>query len=45
MDRKKKPRAPYEKPVLTKHGNIKDLTRECPEWQCSIVVPPPPPGP
>ncbi len=35
-------RAPYEKPVLTRHENIKDVTFECPAWQCSVTVPPPP---
>ncbi len=34
----------YEKPVLTRHENLKDITLECPDWQCSVVVPPPPPG-
>lgn len=29
----------YEKPVLTKHENIRELTNECPDWQCSVVVP------
>ena len=32
----------YEKPVLTRHDNLKDITFECPQWQCSVVVPPPP---
>jgi len=32
----------YEKPVLEKHSNLKDITFECPNWQCSVVVPPPP---
>lgn len=40
----KKARASYEKPVLTKHENLKDITFECPNWQCSVVVPPPPPA-
>lgn len=38
----KKAHASYEKPVLTKHENVRDLTFECPDWQCSVVVPPPP---
>lgn len=37
-------KSPYEKPVLIKHENLKDLTFECPDFQCSIVVPPPPAG-
>ncbi|MFA6001616.1 MAG: hypothetical protein WC828_05820 [Thermoleophilia bacterium] len=32
----------YEKPVLTRHENLKDISFECPNWQCSVVVPPPP---
>lgn len=35
-------KAPYEKPVLTRHQNLRDLTFECPGFQCSVVVPPPP---
>lgn len=35
-------RMSYEKPVLTKHANLKDITFECPSWQCSVIVPPPP---
>ena len=30
----------YTKPVLTKHENLRDLTFECPNWQCSVTVPP-----
>lgn len=41
----KKAHTSYEKPVLTKHANLKDLTFECPNWQCSVTVPPPPAGP
>lgn len=41
--KKQATRASYEKPVLSKHENLKDLTFECPNWQCSVVVPPPPP--
>lgn len=41
----KKAQTSYEKPVLTKHNNLRDLTFECPEWSCSVTVPPPPPGP
>ena len=32
----------YEKPVLVKHKNLKQLTFECVDWQCSVVVPPAP---
>jgi hypothetical protein len=32
----------YAKPELVKHENLKDITFECPAWQCSVVVPPPP---
>jgi hypothetical protein len=31
----------YDKPVLVKHENLKDITFECPDWQCSVAVPPP----
>ncbi len=29
----------YAKPLLVKHDNVKDLTRECANWQCSVTVP------
>jgi hypothetical protein len=32
----------YDKPVLVKHENLKEITFECPDWQCSVTVPPPP---
>jgi len=32
----------YAKPELTVHDNLKKLTFECPQWQCSVTVPPPP---
>jgi len=32
----------YRKPELTKHENLKEITFECAEWQCSVVLPPPP---
>ena len=35
----KSPREPYAKPKLVKHDNLKDVTFECPSWQCSVVVP------
>lgn len=35
-------RATYAKPELTKHSNLKEITFECPNWQCSVVVPAPP---
>lgn len=30
----------YSKPELTRHANLKEITFECPAWQCSVVVPP-----
>lgn len=30
---------PYTKPCLTRHDNLKEITRECPDWQCSVTVP------
>ena len=38
----KNKRDTYEKPELTRHDNLKEITFECPAWQCSVVVPPPP---
>ena len=32
----------YAKPEITRLACIKDITFECPEWQCSVTVPPPP---
>jgi len=32
----------YVKPEITRLENLKDITFECPQWQCSVVVPPPP---
>lgn len=32
----------YEKPELVKHASLKDMTFECPDWQCSVTVPGPP---
>ncbi|MHB9111784.1 MAG: hypothetical protein ACYC4D_04040 [Thermoleophilia bacterium] len=32
----------YTKPELTRHDNLKEITFECPQWQCSVTVPPPP---
>lgn len=32
----------YEKPALIKQDNLKDITFECPDWQCSVIVPPAP---
>lgn len=32
----------YEKPELEKLENIKHITFDCPEFACSIEVPPPP---
>lgn len=30
----------YEKPVLTKHDGLRDITFTCPKWQCSFDIPP-----
>lgn len=35
-------REAYVKPELSVHDNLRDITYECPQWQCSVVVPPPP---
>ena len=35
-------REPYAKPELVKRDNLKDVTFECPNWQCSVTVPPQP---
>ncbi len=32
----------YVKPALTRHDNLKEITFECPQWQCSVTVPPAP---
>jgi len=32
----------YEKPVLKRLDNIKDITFDCVGFSCSIAVPPPP---
>lgn len=32
----------YAKPELVRHENLKEITFECPQWQCSVTVPPPP---
>ncbi|MFA5802316.1 MAG: hypothetical protein WC911_07545 [Thermoleophilia bacterium] len=42
MTAKKETRKSYAKPELVKHENLKDITFECPQWQCSVTVPPPP---
>lgn len=42
MSNKVKTREPYTRPELVRHENLKDITFECPNWQCSVVVPPPP---
>lgn len=38
----KKQKRDYNKPVLVKLENIKRITSECPDWQCSVTVPGPP---
>lgn len=35
----------YSKPALVRLDNLKDITFECPQWQCSVTVPPPPQQP
>lgn len=42
MTDKKDAREAYAKPELVKHANVREITLECPNWQCSVVVPPPP---
>jgi len=32
----------YVKPEIVKLENLKEVTFECPQWQCSVTVPPPP---
>ena len=39
---KKKSRELYVRPALVKHRNLQEITFECPEWQCSVTVPPAP---
>jgi hypothetical protein len=39
---KMKSRELYVRPVLVKHESLREITFECPEWQCSVTVPPPP---
>jgi len=38
-------RKQYVKPELSVHDNLREITFECPAWQCSVVVPDPPPPP
>jgi hypothetical protein len=42
MTAKREALEPYAKPGLVKHENLKDITFECPNWQCSVTVPPAP---
>ncbi len=35
-------RKSYQKPELVKLDNVKELTYECFDWQCSVTVPPAP---
>jgi len=30
---------PYARPELVKLDNLRDITFECPDWQCSVTVP------
>lgn len=39
----KKTRKLYVRPVLVKHESLREITFECPEWQCSVSVPDAPP--
>ncbi|MHB8859181.1 MAG: hypothetical protein ACYC6Z_06840 [Thermoleophilia bacterium] len=32
----------YEKPQIKKIENIRAITCGCPDWHCSVTVPPPP---
>ncbi len=38
----KQAKASYQKPKLTRHANLKELTFECANWSCSVTVPPAP---
>ncbi len=42
MAKEKSHREPYARPELVKQDSLKELTFECPDWQCSVTVPPPP---
>jgi len=42
MGMKQAEKLSYEKPALTRHENLKEITFECPNWQCSVEVPPAP---
>jgi len=35
-------KAEYEKPSLNKHENLRELTFDCVDWNCSVTVPPAP---
>ena len=39
---KKKSRVLYVRPELVKVENLREITLECPQWQCSVTVPAPP---
>ncbi|MHB0914658.1 MAG: hypothetical protein ACYC4M_03110 [Thermoleophilia bacterium] len=39
MKTEKETRETYAKPELVKHENLKAITFECPDWQCSVTVP------
>ncbi len=32
-------KAIYSKPLLVKHSNLKEITFDCVNWQCSVAVP------
>ncbi len=44
FDKQNHCREPYVKPELSVHDNLREITFECPQWQCSVTVPPPPTG-
>lgn len=35
----------YDKPSLVKMSNLREITFDCPNFQCSVLVPPAPPPP
>ena len=39
---KTKTRELYIRPVMVRLENLREVTFECPQWQCSVTVPPPP---
>ena len=37
-------REPYTRPELVKQSSLRQITFECPDWQCSVTVPGAPPA-